>query len=51
LEQPLPQLGDGIELMLPAHLEEFLPSIILNLIEKKIDISAEYVDLNFTSFS
>jgi hypothetical protein len=43
-----PQLGDGIELMIPAnkHLYGFLPSIIQNLIEKNIDLSAEYVYMN-----
>ncbi|CAN6246658.1 unnamed protein product [Urochloa humidicola] len=36
-----PQIGDGIELMIPADLGDFLPTIIQNLIERKIDISAE----------
>ena len=39
--------------MIPAnkHLNEFLPCIIKNLIEEKLDLSAEYVYLNFKTFS
>jgi len=44
-------LGDGIELMVPAHLADFLPNIIKNLIKKNVDINAEYAYLNFKSFS
>ena len=33
------------------HLNEFLPYIIKNLIEKNIDLSAEYAYLRFKTFS
>jgi hypothetical protein len=29
--------------MIPAHLKDFLPSIIINLIKNNVDISEEYV--------
>ena len=39
--------------MIPAneHLNEFLPYIIKNLIEKNIDLSTEYAYLSFKTFS
>jgi len=39
--------------MIPAneYLNEFLPYIIKNLIEKNIDLSAEYAYLSFKTFS
>lgn len=39
--------GAAKELMIPAHLKDFLPSIRINLIKDNVDINEEYAYLNF----
>lgn len=43
------QNADKVALMIPAHMLDFLPNIIENLIHRSIDISAEYGYINITS--